>query len=68
MKGIAALVGSGTVEDRPEAVAAFLREHVRALDRWGTGCRLHLPMETPVRTPGACMHACMRRRAETGLA
>lgn len=33
VKGVAALIGSGTVEDSPQAVAAFLREHGASIDR-----------------------------------
>ena len=62
LKGVAALVGSGTVDDTPAAVAAFLREHVRSLDRcagssswqqcrWGC-CRPHL--QAPVITKRCC--------------
>lgn len=34
VKGVAALIASGSVQDSPEAVAAFLREHARSLDRY----------------------------------
>lgn len=37
MKGVAALIGSGTVEGTPEAVAAFLREHLADLDKGQLG-------------------------------
>lgn len=37
MKGVAALIGSGTIEDNPEAVAGFLRDHLAELDRTQLG-------------------------------
>lgn len=33
VKGVASLIGSGTVEGTPHAVAAFLREHLADLDK-----------------------------------
>ena len=32
VKGVAALIGSGTKRDNPEAVAAFFREHMSELN------------------------------------
>ena len=37
MKGVAALMGSGTVGGSPDAVAAFLRAHLPELDRTQLG-------------------------------
>ena len=37
VKGVAALIGSGTIEDNPSAVAAFFREHISELDRTQLG-------------------------------
>ena len=37
MKGIAALIGSGTADSSPGAVAAFLRAHLPELDRTQLG-------------------------------
>ena len=37
MKGVASLMGSGTVEGTPAAVAAFLREHLADLDKGQLG-------------------------------
>ena len=37
MKGVAALIGSGTIESSPSAVAAFLREHISELDQTQLG-------------------------------
>ena len=37
MKGVAALIGSGTVEDSPQAVASFLRQHIAELDKTQLG-------------------------------
>ncbi len=33
VKGVASLIGSGTVEGMPHAVAEFLREHLADLDK-----------------------------------
>lgn len=33
VKGVASLIGSGTLEGMPQAVAAFLREHLADLDK-----------------------------------
>ena len=33
MKGVRALVASGSVESSPEAIAAFLRQHNSSLDK-----------------------------------
>ena len=37
VKGVAALIGSGTIESSPSAVAAFLREHISELDQTQLG-------------------------------
>ena len=37
VKGVAALIGSGTVDSSPGAVAAFLRAHLPELDRTQLG-------------------------------
>jgi hypothetical protein len=52
VKGVASLIGSGTVEGSPQAVASFLRQHIAELDKTQLGEYFGHHDEQAVSLPG----------------
>lgn len=63
MKGVRALVASGSVESSPEAIAAFLRQHNSSLNKEQLGEYLGHHDELEVGSASQHICACFTARA-----